>query len=64
SLGRLGRISIKRRPPQKARVGRNPATGEEMTIPAKPARGVPKISFSKHLKQRAAEVELDEEDET
>jgi nucleoid DNA-binding protein len=63
TLGRLGRISIKRRPPQKARVGRNPATGEDMTIPAKPARGVPKISFSKHLKQRAAEVELHEEDE-
>ena len=64
TLGRLGRISIKRRPPQKARVGRNPATGEEMTIPAKPAQGVPKISFSRYLKQRAAEVELDEVEET
>ena len=62
TLGRLGRITIKRRPPQKARVVRNPATGEEMTIPAKPAQGVPKISFSKHLKLRAAEVELDEEE--
>jgi nucleoid DNA-binding protein len=64
NLGRLGRISIKQRPSQKARVGRNPATGEEMTIPAKPAQGVPKISFSSYLKQRAAELELDEEEET
>jgi len=63
NLGRLGRVSIKQRPPQKARVGRNPATGEEMTIPAKPAQGVPKFSFSSYLKQRAAELELDEEGE-
>jgi nucleoid DNA-binding protein len=35
-------------------MGRNPATGEEMLIPAKPETGVPKMSFSKHLKERAA----------
>ncbi len=62
NLGRLGRLSVKQRPPQKARVGRNPATGEEMTIPAKPAQGVPKISFSSYIKQRVAEMELDEEE--
>jgi len=61
NFGRIGRISVKLRPPQKARVGRNPATGEEMTIPAKPAQGVPKISFSSYLKERAAEMELEEE---
>lgn len=61
NIGRIGRIFVKLRPPQKARVGRNPATGEEMTIPAKPAQGVPKISFSSHLKERAAEMELEEE---
>ena len=53
NLGRLGRLFIDTRPPQKARVGRNPATGEELTIPAKPARGVPKISFSRYMKERA-----------
>lgn len=63
NLGRIGRISIKQRPPQKARVGRNPATGEQMTIPAKPAQGVPKISFSSHLKERAAEFDFGDEDE-
>jgi len=61
NMGRIGRIYVKQRPPQKARVGRNPATGEEITIPAKPAQGVPKFSFSSHLKERAAEVELDED---
>lgn len=61
NLGRIGRLSVKLRPPQKARVVRNPATGEEMTIPAKPAQGVPKISFSSHLKERAAEMDLEEE---
>jgi nucleoid DNA-binding protein len=63
NLGRLGRISIKQRPPQKARVGRNPATGEEITISAKPAQGVPKISFSSHLKERAAEFDFEDEEE-
>lgn len=53
NLGRIGRLSIGTRPPQKARIGRNPATGEEIVIPAKPARGVPKISFSTHIKERA-----------
>ncbi|MFW5712316.1 MAG: HU family DNA-binding protein [Spirochaetota bacterium] len=63
NLGRIGRISVKQRPPQKARVGRNPATGEEMTIPAKPAQGVPKISFSSYLKERAAEFDFGDAEE-
>jgi len=54
-LGRLGRLSVRIRPPQKARVGRNPSTGESLTIPAKPAQGVPKMSFSRKLKDKAAE---------
>ena len=62
NMGRIGRISVKQRPPQKARVGRNPATGEEITIPAKPAQGVPKFSFSSHLKERAADVDLGEQE--
>lgn len=58
SLGRLGNISLKIRPAQKARVGRNPSTGEEITIKAKPETPVPRISFSKNLKDRAALVNL------
>lgn len=53
-LGRIGRLYMGTRSAQKARMGRNPATGEQMVISAKPETGVPKISFSKHLKERAA----------
>lgn len=52
-FGRLGRFSIKTREAQKPRVVKHPATGEEMTVEAKPAKGVPKISFSSYLKERA-----------
>ena len=52
-LGRLGKLYLGERGPQKARMGRNPATGEEMMIPAKPAVAVPKMTFSKHLRERA-----------
>jgi len=55
-LGRLGRLFVGLRPPQKARMGRNPATGEEMVIPAKPEQGVPKMNFSRHLRERAADA--------
>ena len=53
-IGRIGKLHLGRRSAQKARMGRNPSTGEEMLIPAKPESGVPKMSFSKHLKERAA----------
>lgn len=62
NLGHLGKLSVKIRPAQKARIGRNPATGEELTIPAKPPQGVPKISFSSYIKNRAAEYDFDEEE--
>ena len=57
-LGRLGKVYAQVRPPQKARVGRNPATGEEMTIPAKPAVFVPKVSFSSSLKERVEKISV------
>ncbi len=53
-LGRIGKLYLGTRAAQKARMGRNPSTGEEMLIPAKPETGVPKMSFSKHLRERAA----------
>ena len=36
-LGSIVQLEVKVRPPTKKRVGRNPATGEEMTIAPKPA---------------------------
>ncbi len=66
-LGRIGKLYLGSRSAQKARMGRNPSTGEEMLIPAKPETGVPKMSFSKHLKERAASskaaLESDEDQE-
>jgi DNA-binding protein HU-beta len=35
-LGELGKISLKKRAASSERKGRNPATGESITIPAKP----------------------------
>lgn len=60
SLGRLGRVSIKVREAQKARVVKHPSTGEQMVVDAKPSRGVPKISFSTQLKERAERIGEDE----
>jgi len=56
SLGRLGRFMLKKRAPQKARVIRNPATGEQMTVSAKPEHMEPIARFSKKLKERAYKV--------
>jgi nucleoid DNA-binding protein len=65
-FGKIGRLYLKLKPAQKARVGRNPSTGEEVTIKAKPETPVPKISFSRYMKERAAMAiispEKDEED--
>lgn len=61
-VGRIGRFSVKTRGIQKARVVKHPGTGEEMTIDAKPAMGVPKVSFSTYLKERAASVIADTPD--
>jgi nucleoid DNA-binding protein len=62
-LGKIGKLSIKTRNAQKARVVKHPTSGEEITIEAKPAMGVPKISFSTTIKHRATEIkEATEED--
>ncbi len=59
SVGRLGKLQLGVRGAQKARVGRNPATGEEITIPAKPAQPVPKFSFSSSVKDRASRTPVE-----
>jgi nucleoid DNA-binding protein len=48
-----GLLKIKRhqKPAQAARMGRNPMTGEEIQIKAKPARTVVKVLALKHLKE-------------
>lgn len=58
-LGNLGRVGLRVKPAQKARVGRNPATGEEITIAAKPPRAVPKMFFSSAAKERAGQVDTE-----
>jgi nucleoid DNA-binding protein len=57
-LGKIGRLFLKKRAPRKARVVVNPATGKEITVAARPEEAVPKISFSRSLKERARRVDL------
>jgi len=58
-LGRIGRLSLKRKEAQKARIVRHPETGEEITVKAKPPTSVPKISFSTYIKEKAADARDD-----
>ncbi len=57
-LGKIGRLYLRKRPAQKARVGINPATGEKITIGARPEAAVPRMSFSRLFKERARQVEV------
>lgn len=57
-LGAIGKLFVKVRPASKARKGRNPLTGEEITIKAKPATKVPKCSFSKSFKEAAKKAKI------
>jgi DNA-binding protein HU-beta len=50
-VGKFGKLFVKLRPATKARMGRNPLTGEEIKIAAKKATKVPKFSFSKAYKE-------------
>jgi len=58
-LGSLGRLSLSKKPPRKARVSRHPATGEEMTIPARDAYMAPVFKFSSRAKERAGDLPID-----
>jgi nucleoid DNA-binding protein len=51
NVGTFGKMFIRVRPATKERKGRNPLTGEEITIPPKKATKVPKFSFSKAFKE-------------
>jgi len=55
-LGRLGTLRLRQLPARRARVGLNPATGQPITIPARPAQAAPRFSFSRLLKERARQL--------
>jgi nucleoid DNA-binding protein len=58
AIGKIGKMFIRVRPARPARQGRNPATGQEITIPAKPATRVPRFTFSKIFKEAALKAKV------
>ena len=52
-LGRIGTLYLRKLAPRKARVGVNPATGQRITLPARPEEAAPRFSFSRLMKERA-----------
>ncbi|OHD19038.1 MAG: hypothetical protein A2087_14730 [Spirochaetes bacterium GWD1_61_31] len=57
NLGRLGSLSLKPQAARKARVMKNPQTGEEVLVPAKAACLVPKMSFAQAFKAKAGQLD-------
>lgn len=59
-LGKIGKLYADKRAPQKARIGRNPSTGEEITIAAQPACMVAKSSFSSAFKEKVKSMPVED----
>jgi nucleoid DNA-binding protein len=59
-LGKLGRLQLRKRAARKARLGVNPATGDTITLKARPQELVPRITFSRLLRDRARGVPVPE----
>ncbi len=57
-LGPFGKIFIHTKPATKARMGRNPATGEQIKIPAKKATQIPKMRFGKAFKDLVLKTKI------
>lgn len=57
-FGAVGKAYVRERPATKKRMGRNPKTGEDVVIPAKPAVRVPKFVFGKTFKESAKKAKL------
>ena len=55
-IGRIGRLSLRKRPARKARVGINPATGDTITLKARPEEQAPRMAFSSRLKDRVRQA--------
>ena len=54
----LGKMFIRVKPATKERKGRNPLTGQEITISAKPASNTPKFSFGKNFKEAVSKIKV------
>ncbi len=68
SVGKLGSASLRYQPSRKARLVKNPKTGEELLVSAKPATMAPKFNFSRAVKDKCASVDptfvgLDDDEE-
>lgn len=59
AFGKIGKLYLRKRAAQKAKVRKSPKTGEEITIKAKPEAYVPKISFSKAMKEKSSNVPIE-----
>ncbi|HPE36980.1 MAG TPA: HU family DNA-binding protein [Spirochaetales bacterium] len=59
-LGAMGKMHVKIKPATKARMGRNPMTGEPVKIAAKKASKVPRFTFSKAFKETALKAKITE----
>lgn len=57
SVGKLGSASLRYQAARKARLVKNPKTGEELLVPAKPASMAPKFSFSQAVKDKCSSVD-------
>ncbi len=57
-VGRIGTLHLRKQPARKARIGINPITREKITIKARPEQAVPRMAFSRLLKERARQVPL------
>jgi nucleoid DNA-binding protein len=55
-VGKIGRLSLRKRPARKARVGINPATGGTLTVKARPEEQVPRMAFSRLVKDRVRQA--------
>ncbi len=58
ALGRLGNLSLRRRAASKARVMKNLVTGEDILVPAKGERLVPRFAPSQALKEKALALDV------
>lgn len=58
AIGKIGKMFVRIRPARPARQGRNPLTGEPITIAAKPATRAPKFTFSKVFKEAALKAKV------
>ena len=56
ALGKIGRLSLGLKPARKARIGRNPATGEELVISAKDEHMAPVFKYSSRVKERVGNL--------